>query len=161
MNSLTDLISYFKNGIAENHVDLKYFCYGVVDTILKMISDSRSTIEYPCLLFETPSYKITGEANQIMKPSFAFTVLDKTNQGDYENQNQIIDSTIEIVLEIWQKIKRDSKAREVGFRVNLEKEYSIDMVQPPGPDYLIGWRMEVELIHPRSNCFHPEKWKNL
>lgn len=158
MNSLKDLKNYFKDEITAKNVDLQYFSYGPVDTILKMISDSRSDIVYPCLLLETPAYKISGGANQVLKPAFAIIVLDKTTQGDYEHQVDTIDATLEIVLEVWQKIKRDSAAREIGFRVNLEKEYAIDMVQPQGPDYVIGWRMELDFTHSRSNCFHPEKW---
>lgn len=157
---LTNLVAYFKTDISENHIDLHHFVYGPIDSLLKLISDSRSLIKYPCLMLETPNYRVKGGTNQILKPDFAFVVLDKSKQDDYDHQAETLDKTLEIILDIWQKLKDDSKARQIGFRVNLEKDYPIDPVQPQGPDYTIGWRMEIDMQYPLPNCPRPEKWQN-
>lgn len=157
MNNLNEFTLYFKS-IADSHIDLKYFVCGAVDSLLKMLSESRTLIEYPCLLVETPSYKLkrNSKANFNLKPSSAFIVLQKAPKEDFFQEGIEMNKSLEIILDILAKIEKDRLAEKVS--IDWDSILDIEPVAPLGPDYLVGYRVEFNLDNITSLCYKPEKW---
>ncbi|WP_210521592.1 hypothetical protein [Hymenobacter terricola] len=138
---LTDFIDYFRRLAAANVALAGSFVHGAAGRI---ISGSRSGIDYPCLWLETPSlgFEEKDGTAPLGKRRCAFVVLQKVPSDDYEAQDAGWALAEDIALQVLSYLLRDRKARRFHFSLN-EKE--LEPVATLTVDNEIGWRLEFEL----------------
>lgn len=152
-NNLTDFIAYFKT-ISEQHKEIKSFVHGPSQRI---VSQTRSDLEYPCLWLETPSTIITenGADNVQGNRVGAFVVLKNAQVDSTEQEDLIWAETESIALDIISKIKRDQKLH--SFRLSF-KNIPLEPISTLFIDNDYGWRIEFRLENNIELCYNPAKW---
>ena len=137
---LPDFIAYFRQ-LATANLALKTFVHGAAGRI---ISGSRSGIEYPCLWLETPTlgFEEKDGTAPFGKRRCAFVVLQKVPANDDEAQDAGWALAEDIALQVVSYLLRDRKARKFSFSLN---EKDLEPVATITVDGEIGWRLEFEL----------------
>jgi hypothetical protein len=140
-NTLPNFIEYFRE-LAGKHVDIKTFVHGAAGRI---ISGSRSGLEYPVLWLETPSLTLADKDGTAPFGTRlgAFVVLHNTNSGDYEDQDAKWASTEAIALDVLSRLRKEHKERKISFS-SLDGG-QLEAVATLTVDNEIGWRYEFSL----------------
>lgn len=122
----------------------------------------RSGIGTPALLLESHSTDLSSNSNKVVtfnNRRISFLILDFTGvTDDYEKQEDVLDATEDIALDIVSFLKTESK-RADSFLYNL---FDVDTVriEKVGPifDNMYGWNVLYTLKNHEPMCFDPEKW---
>lgn len=153
---LIELKNYFQT-IANQHNEIEHFIFAPTNHLLNLLSDSRSNINYPALTVEHPVFGLQehSSANFTLDPNFAIIVLVKSPKDDFDKQAEDLDLVLDIILQILAKIKKDSRDRVLKCSLSNTQ---IEAVQPLGPDYIIGYRVELEFKNQIEFCYDATKW---
>lgn len=122
----------------------------------------RSGIGTPALLLESHSTDLSSNSNKVVtfnNRRISFLIIDFTGvTDDYEKQEDVLDATEDIALDIVSFLKTESK-KEGSFLHNL---FDVDTVriEKVGPifDNMYGWNVLYTLKNKEPMCFDPEKW---
>ena len=146
--------------IANLHVDIKGFYRFNFNEIT---SNLRSGVEAPVLLLESHSSELeslTKMVSNFNSRNISFVLLDfGGKQGEYDRQNEVLDSLENIVLDIISYLVRENKNTESWlfgmFDINTVK------IEKVGPifDNMFGWNVLYSLKSHESMQFDSRKWK--
>jgi len=152
-NTLKDFIAYFQQ-LAEKHVELKSFVHGAAGRI---ISGSRSGLEYPLLWLETPTLGLSDKdgTSPYGQRTSAFVVLHNSDVGNYADQDAKWALTEALALDVLSYLRRDKKARTINFDLNGQ----LEAVATLTVDNEIGWRYEFALGDFVPLQFDVTRWK--
>ena len=122
----------------------------------------RSGIGTPALLLESHSTDLSSNSNKVTtfnNRRISFLIIDFTGvTDDYEKQEDVLDETEDIALDIVSYLKYESK-RADSFLYNL---FDVDTVriEKVGPifDNMYGWNILYTLKNHEPMCFEREKW---
>ncbi len=157
-NLFITYVSCFKN-LQQEHKQLQDFVHGTTNRIL---SKSRSELDYPCLWLETPNFKVKDNgAGGITAGHFgAFVVMknasaDDGNSLSQDQEDQIWAETHSITMDVLSRLKEDE--RESGLRIDFNT-VSIDPISTITADKDYGWRVEFSLEKELEICYDESKW---
>lgn len=121
----------------------------------------RAGIQTPALLIESHSIKL--DENQNKTTSFAdraisFLILDFTGKADsYDRQNEVLDATEQIALDIVAYFKKLYNERDKLFQ-NLDlTSIAIEKVGPIF-DNMYGWNVTYTLKNQEPMIYETDKW---
>lgn len=122
----------------------------------------RSGIGTPALLLESHSTDLSSNSNKVTtfnNRRISFLIIDFTGvTDDYEKQEDVLDATEDIALDIVSYLKTESKKAD-SFLYNL---FDVDTVriEKVGPifDNMYGWNVLYTLKNHEPMCFDPDKW---
>lgn len=154
-NQLIDFIAYFRS-LQEKHKELKSFVHGASERI---ISQSRSELEYPCFWLETPVLHLSeNQANNVTGDRIcAFVVLKNAPTENELEQDLIWNETEAIALDILSRIRKDQRTLNFRFDFNL---VTMEPISTLHVDNEYGWRVEFRLKNFVELCYNPSKWND-
>lgn len=144
LKTLAEIETYFKR-IADESTELRGFVVGDTEQIL---SEDRSRLSYPMLWLETPD--VTWELPNSGKRTYSlyFSILHNTRVDDWQHQQYVLHTCLEIVEDMLARIRDDH-------RLNLFKivgQPQSDPIVGMGNDFDHGWRTHIMLEVPMKNC---------
>lgn len=153
-NTLPEFIDYFRQLATANRALNGSFVHGATSRI---ISGSRSGIDYPCLWLETPTLALSEKDGTapLGKRQCAFVVLQNVPSDDYDAQDAGWAAAEQIALDVLSRMIVDRKARKFGFHLN---DRPLEPVSTLTVDNEIGWRYEFELESYVQVCYEPSRW---
>jgi hypothetical protein len=151
-NTLSTFIAYFRQ-LTKEHVEIKSFVHGAAGRI---ISGSRSELEYPLLWLETPTLGLTDKdgTSPYGQRTSAFVILHNTDSRDYDDQDAKWASTEALALDVLSYLRRDKKARKINFDFNGQLEAVATMTVANE----IGWRYEFSVGDFVPLPFNATRW---
>lgn len=151
-NSFDGFIQYFRT-LAAEHVGLRHFAHGPAQRIL---SNTRSGFQYPCLWLETPSLKLTEKdgTDPDGLRQCAFVVLTQC-KGGYDEQDKAWADTEQIALDIIARMRKDRKLRLFSFDGNVH----LEAISTLTVDNDFGWRVEFETSKTTGLCYVQAVWE--
>ncbi|MDO7851580.1 hypothetical protein [Hymenobacter convexus] len=140
-NKLPDFIDYFRQLATANLSLNGSFVHGAAGRIL---SQSRSGLDYPCLWLETPSlaFEEKDGTAPLGKRRCAWVVLQKVPHDDYEAQDAGWAQAEHLALQVLSRMLRDRKKRRFHFSLNTNP---LEPIATITVDNEIGFRLEFEL----------------
>lgn len=152
--NLIELKAYFKT-IADTHTQIESFQYGGLKRILSR--NEFPDLKFPLLFLEKPSFKFTGDNQNVLgTPHAAFVILKNAKVGSPSDQDTVEQDMYQIALDIIAKMNKDRYDNVLSwFTPNGSTLDPIDTITLDGD---IGWRYEFALSNPVDLCFNPLKW---
>ena len=145
--------------IANSHIEIKGF-YRF--NFSEITSNLRSGVEAPVLLLESHSSELeslTKMVSNFNSRNISFLLLDfGGKQGDFDRQNEVLDSLENIALDIISYLVNENKNRSSWmfgmFDINSVK------IEKVGPilDNMFGWNILYVLKSHESMEINPIKW---
>lgn len=164
----TELTTYF-NAIATNHKEIghteetKRFFRMNIEEIL---SGSRTVTHYPFLVLENFEQRLGASAlDNIQKyQTVAFMVLDKVAIDNFDAQDEVMQSTLNICEQIVAKIKKDMldyKSRASGY-TELIKDLNVNNISFNAVsnvfDNCYGYRVTFTINEQFKETYNPIHW---
>jgi len=144
-------IAYFRS-LVSSHIQLQDFVFGGSQRILNR---ERMDLNYPCLWLELPDVvPFSGQTDLRLRFVTGLHILQATPQ-DFEQEDDAMNSTYQIALDILQKLIDDADAGLFDFDVRTA------VMQPRPPfsgDNDFGWHLEFDLSISASDCLTEENW---
>lgn len=146
--------------LVDDHRELKGFLHGPVEML---ISESRSQLEYPCLMLEHPPATLSknGDSVQLARPiSFVILInLKYTGSASVEFSSQLeaYRVTEELCLDVITRLHKMSREQPNSFRIELDQA-DLAPISTLFVDNDCGWRVEFRMKEPLSLCDRPQKW---
>jgi hypothetical protein len=154
----SDIVSLHE-AIANSHIEIKGFYRFNFNEIT---SSLRSGVEAPVLLLESHSSELesmTKMVSNFNSRNISFVLLDfGGKQGDFDRQNEVLDSLENIALDIISYLVNENKNRNSWmfgmFDINSVK------IEKVGPifDNMFGWNILYVLKSHESMEINPVKW---
>lgn len=140
MNNSDEVREYFER-ISTEHRLIKQFYFGDYDEIL---GAERSSIEYPCLWYESPEIGFSGGDNDNIKESLSgsFVVLINSKKDDKERVRYNKAKTELIAKQIVRRMICDQTKEEYSFNIQRVNMYPIDNANNDNDQ---GWRVEFSI----------------
>lgn len=142
-------ISYYFETVADNSTDIQSFVVGDSEQIL---SEDRSSLEYPVLWLETPTVSWQLNNNYKRSYDFAFVIFINANVDDWKKQQYILHATLEITAKILGKLKEDDSDGVIKM-VNVGDSQPILSY---GHDHDYGYRTTITIETPFGKCIDCE-----
>lgn len=122
----------------------------------------RNGVETPTLLLESHSTDLSSNTNKTVNFNnrrISFLILDEAGtHDDYEKQEDVLDATEDIALDIVSYLVAESKKKE-SFLYSL---FNVDSVriEKVGPIFgnMYGWNVLYSIKNHEPMCFNPDKW---
>lgn len=152
-NTLTDYIAYFRN-LAQKHVAIKSFVHG---SSARIVSQSRSDLEYPCLWLETPSMHLQeNKADNMTGERYSgFVILKNAPVDSPEQEDLIWAETEQIALDVLARIRKEQRLH--NFRISF-KDIPLEPISTLFIDNDYGWRCSFMIDNGIDLCYNPAKW---
>ncbi len=139
--------AYFKQ-LAAMLPEIKSFVHGGSDRIM---SASRSDLQYPCFWLETPGMapKKNDAGHATADRIGGIVILMNSPDADPDAQDLIWEQTEDIIIKVLAQMIKDSKARKINFDVNSAQ---VDAISTLFVDNDFGWRMEFKFNSDINLC---------
>lgn len=152
ITDLTTYISYF-SGLATSHITLVDMVYGGSSRILNR---ELSTADYPLLWLEVPDATIEMTNDDwFLNFRGAFLCLAQAAEDDWATEDTNMNSMLLVVKDILTKLYED--AEDGLFEFDIQQ--AVILPKPKlSADNDHGWRVEVDIRVPISNCVNEANW---
>lgn len=151
-------INYFKT-LCEDHVEIGTFKHGMANEVIERKQDSE--FQYCLAWLETPEVSINNNEGQTYaNRRGALVILDKFDNGIWEQRDSVLNKTEAIALQLIAKMKYDKK-QGVLEHINLDS-FSMDAVSSLlFNDFETGWRIEFTFESYINVCLDESKFASL
>ena len=164
MLNVAKYISYFKN-LATQHKEIghteeeKHFFRMNIEEVLTGL---RSDINLPALILESFEGRLVDKKsdNNLANREGAFMILKKVEVDNFDQENEFLDDSERIGLDIIKRMRRDSKTNPIQDRILKRFDYDGVSWGKVGPvfDNYYGYRFIFRLQDFENMKFDPDKW---
>ncbi|WP_126244123.1 hypothetical protein [Chitinophaga rhizosphaerae] len=157
IRSFSEYLGYFRQ-LVESSTFVDGFEHGGAEKIIseRLVHSTRSEAEYPLMFLEWPEVFLSKDTVVLVG---GMVILDKVPKDDWPAQDIAMDQTLNAMLEFLKHLIKDSQGIGKKF-LHFDVEKAI--CQPLDSltiDEALGWRAELNLTIPFSNCLDPLKWR--
>lgn len=159
LNQPSDIKAYFRDTIVANHTEIKHFCNGHINNLVKLFKDIAKEGEY-VLYLEWPQKRYRDNDGSIeakLRPKLS--ILRAMNKEDYEAQDTAIDKCMEILNDVI--IRMRSEVFYDGFLFSINDLSVVDPVYHYMIENCVGCRVEIPLGDWVSLTKDVSKWTDL
>ena len=157
------IVNYFSNLVAQSTlIDSRNFFRFDISEIEGAM---RTNITYPCFALESHEGNFSGSShnNSLDNKVLAFSILGRPKQGDFTEQNNVLDQAETIGKKFISRLRLDSTDASNPMYKQIEvQNISYHKVGPIYIDMLYGYRFEITL---KSNKLDlkvlPEDWEDI
>lgn len=133
--------------------------------IMEIQGAIRGNIIYPAMAMESPEGNFSDSSvnNSLDKKIFAFSILDKPEKGNFDDENDKLDQCEIIGKQFLSRMRYDSflPSSPIYNCFNLS-DVEYHKVGPIYTDRLFGYRFEIHLDDKKTNMqINPSEWTDL
>ena len=146
VNTYSEYMAYFRD-LADANPDINGFVSG---DSLRILSQDRSSLEYPVLWVESPQVNWVFQ-NGLLKQVFqgAFVVLQNAELEHWQQEDFVMDKCCKITSDLIRKVKLDAEAGLFYLELN---QFGSNPIQTYGHDNDHGWRTEISIFTNDGYC---------
>lgn len=151
INGYSSYIDYFRQ-LSVEHVAINDFVQGGSDRVLQR---QNANLKYPLLWMDFPVVVPLDEGER-MRYDSALWVLTNAHSGDWDKENEAMESMETVALDILARMVNDAEQSNLfGFDISTA---SLSPKPKVSGDNDFGWVIEFDVVVYRNSCYDPAKW---
>ena len=156
------IIDYFES-LNTNLVDFQDKSFFRID-LDELFGSFRSGISFPCMTVESPEGDAaeSNVSNSVIGRAPAFTIYQKPQRGNYQQQTEMLDECERIGLKIIARMRHDARIPEhLLYNRFLASSVKWVKVGPVFSELLYGYRFSFEIKDNEALKVNPEDWSDI